>query len=66
MKDKELLIWIYNRLVNVHGENKNYDYMHRLKAITDKDDEGTYKVWQVGVFIIGFFLIGYISAKLMS
>lgn len=35
MNDKEFLQWIYYRLVEVHGENKNYDYMHRLKEIID-------------------------------
>lgn len=29
------LTWIYNRLINVHGENANYDYMLRLKEIID-------------------------------
>ena len=27
------LKWIYNRLVNVHFENENYDYMLRLNSI---------------------------------
>lgn len=33
LNDKEFLQWIYDRLLNVHGENKHYDYMHRLRAI---------------------------------
>jgi len=40
MNDKEFLQWIFDRLEQVHKENKNFDYMHKLKAIvegTDKD-----------------------------
>lgn len=29
------LEWIYNRLIYVHGENPNVDYMIKLKAISD-------------------------------
>jgi len=35
-KDKEHLQWLYNRLVNIHGENPNYDYMLKFKEIIDK------------------------------
>jgi len=35
MTTKEFLTWIYNRLVNVYGENPNLDYMIRLKTIID-------------------------------
>ena len=35
MKDKEFLQWIHDRLVEVHGENKDYDYMHRLRRIIE-------------------------------
>lgn len=31
--DREILIWLHERLVNVHGEKELYDYMHRLRAI---------------------------------
>ena len=27
------LEWIYNRMINVHNENENYDYMIRFKNI---------------------------------
>ena len=33
MTDKEFLQWLYDRLVNVYGENELFDYMHRLRAI---------------------------------
>ena len=33
MSDYELLEFIHNRLVKIHGENRNYDYMHRLRDI---------------------------------
>ena len=33
--DKEHLQWIYDRLWNVHNENKCSDYMHRLETIIE-------------------------------
>lgn len=33
MNDKEFLMWIHQRLNQVHGENKNVDYMWKLRAI---------------------------------
>ncbi len=36
MKNKEFLQWIYNRMVNVHKENPNVDYMWKFKEIIDK------------------------------
>lgn len=35
MTDKEFLNWIYERLLYVHKEHANYDYMHRLRSIID-------------------------------
>lgn len=32
-KDKLYLEWLYERLVHVHDENENYDYMVRFKKI---------------------------------
>lgn len=32
------LDWIYNRLINVHKENHNTDYMIRLKSIINKSN----------------------------
>ena len=31
--DREFLMWIHSRLVEVHGENDCIDYMHKLRAI---------------------------------
>ncbi len=31
MKDKEFLQWIYDRMVNVHNENPNTDYMIKFR-----------------------------------
>ena len=33
MENSEHLQWIHDRMVNVHGENKNVDYLIRLRAI---------------------------------
>lgn len=33
LTDKEHLKWIHARLVDVHGENELFDYMHKLRAI---------------------------------
>lgn len=33
--NKEFFNWIYNRLVCVHGENPNYDYMLSLRERID-------------------------------
>ena len=38
MKDSEILQWLHNRLVNVHGENRNYDYMHKMREIITQVD----------------------------
>lgn len=31
--DREFLIWLHERLVDVHGECELYGYMHKLRAI---------------------------------
>ena len=36
--DKEHLEFIYGRLINVHKENENVDYILRLKKIIDSYD----------------------------
>ena len=33
MKDRDFLMWIHDRLTEVHGEDPILDYMHRLRAI---------------------------------
>ena len=33
MNDREFLMWLHERLENVHGEDDCYDYMHKLRAI---------------------------------
>lgn len=38
-EDRQHLKWLYERLVNVHGENELYDYMHRFREIIDKPTE---------------------------
>jgi hypothetical protein len=35
-KDITHLQWIYDRMSNVHGENKNYDYMPKFKEIIEQ------------------------------
>ena len=34
--DAEHLRWIYNRMMYEHGENANFDYMHRFAKIFNK------------------------------
>jgi hypothetical protein len=36
--DKEHLQFMLNRLVEVHGENKNVDYMMRMQRIIDNTE----------------------------
>ena len=31
--DREILIWVHQRLVKVHGESKFKDYMHALRDV---------------------------------
>jgi hypothetical protein len=33
MKDRDFLIWLHERLTEVHGERAIVDYMHKLRAI---------------------------------
>lgn len=39
MSDKEFLLWLYNRLVQVYGESQNADYVVRLRKIIDEMDD---------------------------
>lgn len=32
----EHLRWIYDRMINVHKENENFDYMHKFLSIIEK------------------------------
>jgi len=36
--DKDHLQWMLNRLAEVHGENKNVDYMMRMQRIIDNTE----------------------------
>ena len=45
--DKEMLTWLYERLVNVHGENENYDYMIKFKDIIDRMVMETKITWRI-------------------
>jgi hypothetical protein len=36
--DKEHLQWMLNRLAEVHGENRNVDYMVRMQKIIDSTE----------------------------
>jgi len=37
--DKEILAWLYERLVYVYKENESVDYMRRFKKIIDAMNE---------------------------
>jgi hypothetical protein len=41
MADKEILEFIYARLIHVYGENVLWDYMLRLQGIIDNTDENS-------------------------
>jgi hypothetical protein len=38
MNDQEFLMWLHERLVEVHGESEYVDYMHKLRAIIKNTD----------------------------
>jgi len=38
MKDKEHLQWIHDRIVEVYGESRNVDFLHRMRKIIDNQD----------------------------
>ena len=38
MKDREFLKWIHGRLIEVHGENENFDYMWKLRSVIEATD----------------------------
>jgi len=42
MKDKQFLMWLYVRLVEVHGESPMLDYMHKLRAIISSTPESQF------------------------
>ena len=39
MTDKEFLNWLVDRLVHVYGESPNVDFVHKLKAIAETEQE---------------------------
>jgi hypothetical protein len=54
--DKEHLQWMLNRLVEVHGENRNVDYMMRTQKIIDSTETElnlhlVSKPWEVGSMV---------------
>jgi plasmid replication initiation protein len=34
-KEKEHLLWLYNRIINVYGENENVDFLIKFKEIIE-------------------------------
>jgi hypothetical protein len=38
MRDKDFLRWIHERLIHVHGENENVDYLMKLRSIVESTD----------------------------
>ena len=36
MTDREFLVWIHQRLINIHGEDPLVDYMGKLRSIIAK------------------------------
>jgi hypothetical protein len=49
VQDSAFLNWIHDRLANVHGENKDVDYMIRLRQVIErlKKNEGAWdEFWE--------------------
>lgn len=40
MKDQEFLMWLHERLTEVHGESPCVDCMHKLRAIIKATNPG--------------------------
>ena len=38
--DREVLIWVHQRLVHVHGEPELVDYMHALRDVISRTPKG--------------------------
>ena len=38
MYDKDFLVWIHSRLVELYGEDPNVDYMYKFRAIIRATD----------------------------
>lgn len=36
---KDHLNWLFDRMINVHGENENYDYMRRFREIIESMED---------------------------
>jgi hypothetical protein len=43
MTNSQHLNWVFDRLVEVHNENPNYDYMIRFRKIIDESENGETK-----------------------
>ncbi len=39
MSDKEFLLWLASRIHEVYGENKNVDFLHKLRAIANNTED---------------------------
>lgn len=46
MTDKEILQFLYDRLIYVHGEQSLYDYMINFKRIIDNGMEHEHDRWE--------------------
>lgn len=45
LNDREFLMWIHERLENVHGDSNIADYMHQLRAIIMATSPGYRTKW---------------------
>lgn len=41
MKDKEFLVWLRNRMINVYGESPNVSFLHTLNGIIESTNESS-------------------------
>jgi len=42
MNDKDFLQWIHDRLVKIHDEHPNADYMNKLQNIIDETSDSKF------------------------
>lgn len=42
MKDRDFLMWLYQRMINIYKEDPLIDYMWKLRSIINSTDKNQY------------------------